>query len=101
MTRCKAFLFFLILGLLWLAPVLWHQAAAQGVPVHDRMTPEALSQPNVLPPPGAQSEPNLPPPLATLVQQGGQVRYLGRELGMDGWIAVRNGHVEYFYAPPG
>jgi thiol:disulfide interchange protein DsbG len=48
-----------------------------------------------------QKEPPLPPALQTLSQQGGQVRYLGRAEGFDGWIAIRNGQVQYFYAAPG
>lgn len=86
----------LFLGLLWLIP-LWNVAAAQTagkdrIPAADSFAPTQTTP--------AQKEPPLPASLQTLVQQGGQVRYLGRELGMDGWVAIRNGKQEYFYAPP-
>jgi thiol:disulfide interchange protein DsbG len=88
--------FVLFLGLIWLAPVLWHAAAAQDAPGRLKGDEPPLTQGQQPP----QKEPPLPAPVQTLVQQGGQVRYLGRQLGMDGWIAVRNGQVEYFYATP-
>lgn len=45
------------------------------------------------------AEPPLPDLLKTLQDQGGQVRYLGRHNGLDGWITVKNGQEQYFYAP--
>ena len=89
-TSRRLTVFTLFLGLIWLAPSLWHFAAAQDTPGHLKGDEPQQSQ----------KEPALPVPVQTLVQQGGQVRYLGRQLGMDGWIAVRNGQVEYFYATP-
>jgi thiol:disulfide interchange protein DsbG len=47
-----------------------------------------------------EREPALPKPLATMQQQGAQIRYLGRSLGMDGWITIKSGQEQYFYAPP-
>jgi len=47
-----------------------------------------------------QREPKLPPPIQTLQDEGAQVRYLGRDLGMDGWIAIKGGKEQYFYATP-
>ncbi len=86
----------LFLGLLWLLP-LWNMADAQ---TKDRIPGADSFAPTQTAPAQNQKEPPLPASLQTLVQQGGQVRYLGRELGMDGWIAIRNGKEEYFYAPP-
>lgn len=45
-------------------------------------------------------EPDLPPLLQTLRQEGGQVRYLGKANGLDGWITVKNGQEQYFYSTP-
>lgn len=47
-----------------------------------------------------QKAPPLPAPLQTLAGQGAQLRYLGREGGMDGWIAIQNGQEQYFYVTP-
>lgn len=43
-------------------------------------------------------EPAKPPPLQALVDEGAQVRYLGRHNGLDGWITIRGGQEQYFYA---
>jgi thiol:disulfide interchange protein DsbG len=43
-------------------------------------------------------EPPLPAPIQTLQEQGAQVRYLGRHNGLDGWITIKNGQEQYFYA---
>lgn len=45
-------------------------------------------------------EPPLPGPIATLQEQGAQVRYLGQHNGMDGWITIKGGQEQYFYATP-
>lgn len=42
-------------------------------------------------------DPPLPAPLETMAQQGAQLRYMGREGGLDGWIAIQNGQEQYFY----
>jgi thiol:disulfide interchange protein DsbG len=44
--------------------------------------------------------PDMPAPIANLAAQGAQVRYLGRELGMDGWITIMRGQEQYFYVTP-
>lgn len=47
-----------------------------------------------------QSLPDMPEPLANLAAEGAQVRYLGRERGLDGWIAIKQGQESYFYVMP-
>jgi thiol:disulfide interchange protein DsbG len=49
---------------------------------------------------GAAENPPLPDTLQNLAAKGAQIRYLGREKGLDGWIAVQNGQEQYFYATP-
>ncbi len=46
------------------------------------------------------SAPPMPAPLETLAKQGAQLRYLGREGQLDGWIAIQNGQEQYFYVTP-
>jgi thiol:disulfide interchange protein DsbG len=46
------------------------------------------------------ASPPLPDTLQNLAAKGAQVRYLGREKGMDGWITIQNGHEQYFYITP-
>lgn len=46
------------------------------------------------------AEPALPEPLVKLRDEGAQMKYLGRDLGYDGWIAVQNGQEQYFYVTP-
>ena len=48
----------------------------------------------------AEEEPRLPSPIQTLVAEGAQIRYLGRDLGMDGWVVIKNGQEQYFYVTP-
>jgi len=43
-------------------------------------------------------EPTMPPPIQTLLEQGAQVRYLGNHNGLDGWITIKGGQEQYFYA---
>lgn len=45
----------------------------------------------------ADKEPDLPPLLKVLQDDGGQLRYLGQANGLDGWIAMKNGVEQYFY----
>lgn len=45
--------------------------------------------------------PPLPPPLQSLREEGAQLRYLGTQFGMDGWIAIQGGQEQYFYVAPG
>lgn len=44
--------------------------------------------------------PDMPKPIQELVNQGAQVRYLGRDHGLDSWITVKNGQEQYFYVLP-
>jgi thiol:disulfide interchange protein DsbG len=44
--------------------------------------------------------PDMPKPIQELVSQGAQVRYLGRDHGLDSWITVKNGQEQYFYVLP-
>ncbi|MGB4057536.1 MAG: thioredoxin fold domain-containing protein [Alphaproteobacteria bacterium] len=44
--------------------------------------------------------PEMPVPIKELVNQGAQVRYLGRDHGLDSWITVKNGQEQYFYVLP-
>lgn len=51
----------------------------------------------------AQSDeplPELPKPIENLVNEGAQIRYLGRDYGVDAWITVKNGKEQYFYVLP-
>lgn len=43
---------------------------------------------------------DLPETLQNLAAKGAQIRYLGREKGLDGWIAIHQGQEQYFYATP-
>ncbi len=44
--------------------------------------------------------PQLPAPIQNLVNEGAQVRFLGKDHGVDGWIAIKNGQEQYFYVLP-
>jgi thiol:disulfide interchange protein DsbG len=44
--------------------------------------------------------PEMPEPLQELVNQGAQVRYLGKDYGLDSWITIKNGQEQYFYVLP-
>lgn len=41
--------------------------------------------------------PALPAPLETMVAQGAQIRYLGRQYALDGWVTIKDGQEQYFY----
>lgn len=43
------------------------------------------------------SVPDVPEALAALSERGAQLRYLGKEHGMDGWIAMYQGQEQYYY----
>tara|TARA_B100001989_G_C24545543_1_gene470500 strand:- start:1190 stop:2068 length:879 start_codon:yes stop_codon:yes gene_type:complete len=47
-----------------------------------------------------ESVPELPEPLQNLANEGAQIRFLGRDQGLDGWIAIKNGREQYFYVLP-
>lgn len=44
--------------------------------------------------------PDIPGPLKVLEEKGAQLRYLGTENGMDGWIAIYQGQEQYYYVTP-
>ena len=44
--------------------------------------------------------PELPAPVQTLVDEGAQVRFLGKDKGFNGWLTIKNGQEQYFYAKP-
>ncbi|MBL4805492.1 MAG: thioredoxin fold domain-containing protein [Alphaproteobacteria bacterium] len=44
--------------------------------------------------------PNLPAPIENLVNEGAQIRYLGKDNGMDAWLTIKNGVEQYFYVLP-
>lgn len=41
--------------------------------------------------------PDVPEALEGLVDRGAQIRYLGKEHGLDGWIAIYQGQEQYYY----
>lgn len=43
-------------------------------------------------------QPEPPLPIQNMAAEGAQLRYLGRDLGMDGWIVLKNGQEQYFYS---
>lgn len=52
---------------------------------------------------GARAEdplPQLPDPIQNLVAEGAQIRYLGKDHGLDAWLTVKNGVEQYFYVLP-
>jgi thiol:disulfide interchange protein DsbG len=44
--------------------------------------------------------PNLPDPIQNLVNEGAQIRFLGKDAGLEAWIAIKNGQEQYFYVMP-
>ncbi len=44
--------------------------------------------------------PDMPKPIQELASQGAQVRYLGKDHGLDAWITVKGGQEQYFYVLP-
>jgi hypothetical protein len=45
-------------------------------------------------------EPAVPAPIQNMVAEGAQIRYLGHDAGLDGWVVLKNGQEQYFYATP-
>lgn len=45
----------------------------------------------------AAPAPDVPEALEELVSRGAQIRYLGKEHGLDGWIAIYQGQEQYYY----
>ena len=56
---------------------------------------------NTIPAMAQEALPQLPPPIQTLVDEGAQIRYLGKEHGLDSWLTIKNGQEQYFYVLPG
>lgn len=46
------------------------------------------------------NEPAKPEPLQSLEQNGAAIRYLGKDGGLDGWVAIKDGQEQYFYVTP-
>lgn len=46
------------------------------------------------------SVPDVPEALQVLADRGAQVRYLGKEHGMEGWISIFQGQEQYHYVTP-
>ncbi len=44
--------------------------------------------------------PPLPAPIQNLVDEGAQIRYLGKDHGLDSWLTIKNGVEQYFYVMP-
>ena len=44
--------------------------------------------------------PELPEPIQSLASEGAQIRYLGKDNGLDAWLTVKNGVEQYFYVLP-
>ena len=44
--------------------------------------------------------PRLPQPIQNLVDEGAQIRYLGKDHGLDAWLTIKNGVEQYFYVMP-
>lgn len=47
-----------------------------------------------------ESQPAIPAPIQNLVSDGAQLRYLGLEYGLNGWLILKNGEEQYFYSTP-
>ena len=45
--------------------------------------------------------PELPEPIKNLSAEGAQIRFLGNDHGVEGWLTVKNGQEQYFYVLPG
>jgi len=51
----------------------------------------------------AQAEealPEMPAPIQNLVSEGAQVRFLGKDYGLESWLTIKNGVEQYFYVLP-
>ena len=46
------------------------------------------------------AQPSVPEPIQNMVADGAQLRYLGKDLGMDGWIVLKKGQEQYYYVTP-
>jgi len=43
-------------------------------------------------------QPDVPLPIQNLVSEGAQLRYLGQEMGLHGWLVLKAGQEQYFYS---
>jgi thiol:disulfide interchange protein DsbG len=46
------------------------------------------------------AQPDVPAPIQNLVASGAQLRYLGQDYGLNGWLVLKNGQEQYFYSTP-
>lgn len=46
------------------------------------------------------AQPAAPEPIQNMVADGAQLRYLGKDMGMDGWVVLKNGKEQYYYVTP-
>ncbi len=46
------------------------------------------------------NQPPVPEPIQNMVADGAQLRYLGKDAGLDGWIVLKNGQEQYYYVTP-
>lgn len=46
------------------------------------------------------AQPDVPLPIQNLVASGAQLRYLGQDYGLNGWLVLKNGQEQYFYSTP-
>lgn len=44
------------------------------------------------------AQPDVPAPIQNLVSGGAQLRYLGEDYGLNGWLVLKNGQEQYFYS---
>lgn len=49
---------------------------------------------------GAPAQPKMPAPLENLGKSGAEIRYLGKDGGLDGWVTIKDGQEQYFYVTP-
>jgi thiol:disulfide interchange protein DsbG len=48
----------------------------------------------------ADAVPAMPEPLSSLAEEGAQIRFLGHDLGLEGWLVVLKGTQQFFYSTP-
>ena len=44
------------------------------------------------------AQPEVPAPIQNLVAEGAQLRYLGQDYGLNGWLVLKAGQEQYFYS---
>lgn len=44
--------------------------------------------------------PEVPAPIQNMISSGAQLRYLGLEYGLNGWLVLQNGQEQYYYSTP-